>query len=137
MLEVWRRPFSSLSFSLLLLLLLFTSHLIPQSSAQLTERQTKKAKANARKTAQTTTTEVLSYRPINVTCPSQPLLRSAGTVAGHDQTINPDEAAYVEKRRLTEVADAFKAYLANDITGYDLDVLAPNASYCEYILSCL
>lgn len=66
-----------------------------------------------------------------MTCPSRSLLRNAGTVAGRDQTINPDEAAYVENRRITEVADAFDNYLANVHTGYDLRKLAPNASYCR------
>lgn len=73
-----------------------------------------------------------SYRPVNVTCPPRSLLRNAGTAAANNQSINPDEASYVERRRQNEVGSAFEAYLANNITGYDLAALAPNASYCTY-----
>lgn len=95
-----------------------------QTAAQLT-------KGNRKAPQDPVTAFTPSYRPINVTCPSRSLLRNAGTVAGRDQTINPDEAAYVENRRITEVADAFDNYLANVHTGYDLRKLAPNASYCR------
>lgn len=70
-----------------------------------------------------------SYRPVNVTCPPRSLLRNAGTAAANNQSINPDEASYVERRRQNEVGSAFEAFLANNITGYDLAALAPNASY--------
>lgn len=73
-----------------------------------------------------------SYQPVNVTCPSRSLLRNAGTAASNNQSINPDEASYIERRRQNEVASAFETYLANNLTGYDLNALAPNASYCEY-----
>ncbi|KAK9899955.1 hypothetical protein P389DRAFT_156803 [Cystobasidium minutum MCA 4210] len=70
-----------------------------------------------------------SYQPVNVTCPSRSLLRSAGTSAGNNQSINADEASYIERRRQSEVASAFETYLANNVTGYDLNALAPNASF--------
>lgn len=72
-----------------------------------------------------------SYAPVNVTCPSRSLLRSAGTSVGGNQSINPSEATYIESRRQNVVGPAFEAFLANNITGYDLSQLAPNASYCE------
>lgn len=75
-----------------------------------------------------------SYQPVNVTCPSRSLLRNAGTAAANNQSINPDEASYIERRRQNEVASAFETYLANNITGYDLNALAPNASYCKATL---
>lgn len=111
----WRRV--PLVLLLLPVLLLSLNSWIPPANAQLT-------KGN-RKAAYETTTIAPSYRPINVTCPSRSLLRNAGTVAGRDQNINPDEAFYVGNRRMIEVASAFKTFLANDITGYDLDKLAP------------
>lgn len=85
-------------------------------------------------TAQIPNAEALnyaSYQPVNVTCPSRSLLRNAGTVAGNNQSINADEASYIERRRQNEVASAFETFLANNITGYDLNALAPNASFCE------
>jgi hypothetical protein len=75
-----------------------------------------------------------SYQPINVTCPSRSLLRNTGTAVNNNQSINPNEALYIEQRRQNEVASAFQTFLANNITGYDLDILAPNASYCEFFV---
>ena len=72
-----------------------------------------------------------SYAPVNVTCPSRSLLRSSGTSPQGNQTINAQEALYVENRRINSVASAFETFLANNKTGYDLTLRAPNASYCE------
>lgn len=85
-------------------------------------------------TAQIPSAEALnfaSYQPVNVTCPSRSLLRNAGTVGSNNQSINPDEASYIERRRQNEVANAFQTFLADNKTGYDLSQLAPNASYCK------
>lgn len=109
---------------LLIYLLLLSNTWVLQTTAQLT-------KGNRKAPQDLVTAYTPSYRPINVTCPPRSLLRNAGTVAGRDQTINPDEAVYVENRRITEVADAFENYLAKIHTGYDLRKLAPNASYCR------
>lgn len=78
--------------------------------------------------------QVTTYAPVNVTCPSRSLLRAAGTSPQGNQSINADEALYIQTRKQGQVASAFETLLANNITGYDLSVLAPNASYCASLL---
>lgn len=69
------------------------------------------------------------YKPTNVTCPSRSLVRNAGTNAANNQTVNPDEASYIARRKQI-VASAFQDFLGQDnLTGYDLNAIAPNASY--------
>ena len=70
------------------------------------------------------------YKPTNVTCPSRSLIRNAGTNAANNQTVNPDEASYIQRRKQQVVAQAFQDYLGSDnATGYDLQAIAPNATY--------
>ena len=71
-----------------------------------------------------------SYAPVNVTCPSRPLLRSSGTSSQGNQAVNAQESLYVENRKMDQVATAFQTFLANKDTGYEISVLAPNATYC-------
>lgn len=77
--------------------------------------------------------DLQDYAPRNVTCPSRSLIRSAGlNVNGaSNQSVNSNEALYIQNRRQNVVGPAFEAFLANNLTGYDLNALAPNASYCE------
>ena len=75
---------------------------------------------------------ITSYAPINVTCPSRSLLRSSGTSSQGSQAINAQEALYVQNRKINSVASAFETFLADKNTGYDLSVLAPNATYCVF-----
>lgn len=75
--------------------------------------------------------DLQDYAPRNVTCPSRSLIRSAGlNVNGaSNQSVNSNEALYIQNRRQNVVGPAFEAFLANNLTGYDLNALAPNASY--------
>ena len=76
--------------------------------------------------------DLQDYAPRNVTCPSRSLIRAAGlNVNGaSNQSVNSNEALYIQNRRQNVVGPAFEAFLANNLTGYDLNTLAPNASYC-------
>lgn len=72
--------------------------------------------------------QVSSYAPVNVTCPTR-LLRNAGTHPSSNQSLNPNEASYVENRRFQLVGQAFQSYLSAHDTGYDVGQLVPNSSY--------
>lgn len=51
-----------------------------------------------------------SYAPQSTTCPSAPIIRSAGTVAFGDQALGPKETFYISQRRVKALPGAYRDY---------------------------
>jgi lysophospholipase len=77
----------------------------------------------------------LAYTPVYGACPSGfTLVRQAGSSATDNQTLNPQEAAYISARKSNVLPNAWKTYLSNlettnaSLPSYVSDILSGNGT---------
>lgn len=72
-----------------------------------------------------------AYAPVSVTCPTEPLVRSAGTSS---QTLCAAEAAYISKRESTVLPNAWRSYFDN-VKSYAAENKLQLPSYVQQLLA--